>query len=346
MKTTKTLVAVLALSTGIITGGTAFAEGTLNIYNWAGYTPPDLIEKFEKETGVDVTIDTYDTNEALLAKLQAGGGDYDIIITAHSFIPIHAAEGLIQPIGLKDLENFGNLDPQFVNADWNPGGDYAVPWQWGTTSFGIDTAVYGAPVDSYETLFNPPAELQGKIGMFKSAADLITLAELYLDVPFCSEDPAEMQKVLDVLMKQKPFVKLYGGGAAMREQLVSGELAMASNYSGQIKRGRADKPTLQYVYPKEGVAGWIDALAVPKDAKNFENARAFVNFILAPENMAMISNQAGYANAVPASTEFLNDDLASAPELSVPEGIKVVPLATCSAAASELEAQVMTQLFE
>lgn len=340
-RTIRTGAAILVLSVG-----PAMAEGELNIYNWAGYTPPDLIEKFEAETGIDVTVDTYDTNESLLAKLMAGGGDYDIIITAHSFIPIHQGEGLIQPLGLKDMENFENLDKQFVDASWNPDGDYGVPWQWGTTSFAVDNAVYDAPIDSYETLFSPPEALQGKIGMFKGAQDIITLAELYLGVPFCSEDPAEMKQVLDVLLAQKPQVKIYGGGAAMREQLVSGELAIASEYSGQVQRGRREKASLTYVYPKEGVAGWVDAVAIPANAKNYENARLFIDFTLAPENAAMISNHAGYASGVPSSREFTREDLVNSPENNVPEGIKVVPLETCSAKAADLETQVMTELFQ
>ena len=166
----------------------AAAEGQLNLFSWAGYTPPDLVEKFEAETGISVTIDTYDTNEALLAKLKAGGGDYDIIVPAHSLIPILKAEGLIQSIGLKEMANFGNLDAAFVDPAWDPDGNYSIPWQAGTTSFAVDTAVYGEPVDSFATLFDPPAELQGKIGMFKGSSDLVTLAQVYLGLPFCSED--------------------------------------------------------------------------------------------------------------------------------------------------------------
>lgn len=344
MKSINTLAITIAST---LIGTSAFAEGKLNIYNWAGYTPPDLVEKFEADTGIDVTIDTYDTNETLLAKMQAGGGgSYDIIVIAHSLIPVLDGESLIQPIGLADMENYSNLADQFVKPSWDPTGDYAIPWQWGTTSFGLDTSVYDGTVDSYSVLFEPPQELQGKIGMFKGAMDLITLAQLYLDVPFCSEDPTEMQRVLDLLLAQKAHVKLYGGGAAMREQLVSGELAMASEYSGQLLRGRRENGNLAYVYPKEGVVGWIDALAVPAGAQNFENAQIFVNYLLEPEHAAMLSNHAGYLNGIPTSTPFMKEELVTAPELNVPEGIRVVPLVACSEAASELEAQLMTQLLE
>lgn len=326
--------------------GLAQAEGKLNIYNWAGYTPPDLVAKFQKEAGVEVTIDTYDTNETLLAKLKAGGGGYDIIVTAHTFIPIMAKEGLIQKFNPKDLQNYSHLDKRFDNPSWDPEGQYSLPWQWGTTSFAIDTSVYDKPVDSFETLFNPPQELAGKVAMFKGASDLMALAELYLGVPLCSEDPAEMQRVMDLLLAQKPAVKLYAGAAAIREQMVSGEIAMGSTYSGQAKRTRADKPSVKYVYPKEGVLSWVDALAIPADAKNLENARKFANFMLAPENAGALSNHAGYSNGSVGSEKFMKEELINAPEINVPAGTKTYPMLTCSEKAVELETQIMTRLLE
>lgn len=340
------LVRNLLIASAIMGAGPAAAAGKLNLYIYAAYAPPELMKAFEKEYDVDVTVDTFESNEALLAKMQAGGSSYDLIVTAHNFVDIYFKEGLIQPIGLKEMPNFKNLDIKFVEADWNPEHDYAVPWQWGTTSFAVDTAVYGGEITSFATLFDPPKELSGKIGMFKSAADLITLAEVSLGVPFCTEDSAEMQRVLELLEKQKPAVKLYGAGSAMREQLVSGELAMITNWNGQIKRARAEKESIKYIYPSEGVVGWIDAIAIPKNAPNADNARKFINFVLDPKNMAIVSNHAGYANPVPASKEYLNEDLRDAPEIQTPADVKVFPMKTCTGVAAELEAQLMTELLE
>lgn len=340
----KSLIAGIALT---VLAQAASAEEVLNIYNWAGYTPPDLLEKFTKETGIKVTLDTYDSNESLLAKLKAGGGGYDIVVVANSFLPIFVEEGLLQPIGFNKMEHAGNVDrAKFVDVPWNPKGDYSVPWQWGTNAFAIDSAIYNKPVDSYETLFNPPTELQGKIGMFKSQTDLLTLAEMYLGLPFCTENPKDATKVLDVLKAQKPFVKVYGGSSAMGEQMVGGELAMMGAYSGQTLRRRAQKSSIQYIFPKEGVLGWTDVIAVPKDALHAEAAKKFMDFTMIPENAAMISNFAGYGNGVPAADAFLKPELKGAPELNVPAGIPIHPLVTCSPAATEIEAQIMTELME
>lgn len=344
LKTFYRIVALAGVSAAL--AGTAQAAGKLNIYNWAGYTPPDLVEKFQNEYDVQVTIDTYDTNETLLAKLKAGGGGYDIIVTAHTFIPIMAKEGLIQKFNPQELANYSHLDKRFVNPSWDPEGQYSLPWQWGTTSFAVDTVVYDKPIDSFETLFNPPPELAGKVAMFKGASDLMALAELYLGVPMCSEDPAEMQKVLDLLLAQKPAVKVYAGAAAIREQMVSGEIAIGSTYSGQAKRTRADKPSVKYIYPKEGVVSWVDALAIPADAKNAENARKFADFMLAPENAGALSNHAGYSNGSAGSEKFMKEELINAPEINVPAGTKTYPMLTCSEKSVELETQIMTRLLE
>lgn len=340
---------MVALAAGTMLSAASFAaqaEGQLNIYNWAGYTPPELVEKFQKETGINVTIDTYDSNETLLAKLKAGGGGYDIIVTAHTFIEVNAMEGLIQKFNPKDLPNYKYLAKQFVDPSWDQEGQYSLPYQWGTTSFAVDRAVYDGPIDSFETLFNPPAELAGKVGMLRGGSDIIPMAQLYLGVPFCSEDPVEMQKVLDLLMAQKPAVKAYAGAAALRDLMVSGEISMTSNYSGQVQRSRREKDTVEYIYPKEGVIAWVDALAIPTDAQNFENARKFANFLLDPENAGALSNHAGYANGSVGSQEFMKAELVEAPELNVPEGLRTEPMKTCSPAANELEARIMTQLMQ
>lgn len=324
----------------------AYAEGKLNIFNWAGYTPPDVVERFEKETGIDVTIDTYDTNESMLAKLKAGGGDFDIIVAGHNFVPLLRDEKLAQKIGLAQLANYDNLKPDFIKPSYDPDGDYSAPWQGGSTSFLVDTAVYDKPIDSYETLFNPPPELQGKAGMLKGAADLIPVAEQYLGIPFCTEDPAELQKVLDLLLAQKPNVKVYSGGASLREQMVSGELAITQNYSGQALRSRRAKSTLSYIYPKEGVQTWQDVQLIPAQAQNYENARKWINFTMQPDVAAMISNHAGYANGIKGGDAGMKEELRTAPEINIPEGIPTKPTETCTPKGNELQDRIVTQLLQ
>ena len=152
--------------------------GVLHIFNWTDYTAPDLLTKFTKETGIKVTLDTYDSNETLLAKLKAGTTGYDLVVVSDDFVHIFVDQKLLEPVNASTMPNFKNLEPQWQKRDWDPTAEYTVPWQWGTTSFTYDTKVYPGPVDSLGTLFQPPAVFKGQVGMFGSPSEVINLAAL------------------------------------------------------------------------------------------------------------------------------------------------------------------------
>ncbi len=131
----KRVVTLFAAAAAMLISGLAQASGELFIYNWTEYTPPELIAKFEKETGIKVSVDTYDSNETLLAKLQAGATGYDIVVPSQNFVPIMVNEGLIQKVGVHSLSNYKNLEDRWKKPEWDPEQEYTAPWQWGTTSF-------------------------------------------------------------------------------------------------------------------------------------------------------------------------------------------------------------------
>ncbi len=336
----------LALTTAItLITGAAYAEGDLFLYNWTDYTSPELIEKFEAETGISVTLDTYDSNESLLAKLQSGATGYDIVVPSHNFVEIFVSEGLLQPINASGLAGYENLNSDFTSPPWDEGNIYTVPWQWGTTSFTVNTDVFGGDINTYDILFQPPAELQGKIGMFKSADEVISMAQISLGLSLCSEDPTEMQQVLELLQGQKPHVKIYSSDGIL-ERLISGDVAVHQNWNGYSIRARDENPAMQYAFPVEGVITWADNLAVPVGAPNYDNAIKFIEFLMQPENIAIQSNFAGYSNGVSGSDEFMSDALKTADELSPPEGTPLVFSRTCSPEAVELQSRVWTALLQ
>lgn len=318
-------------------------QGELVIYNWTDYTNPDLITKFEAETGIKVTLDTYDSNETLLAKLQSGATGYDIIVPSHNFVPIFIAEGLLEPINAADLPGYANIDPRWQSPEWDPGNVYSIPWQWGTTSFTVNTSKYTGPLDSLEILFNPPAELQGQVGMFNSPDEVIALAQIYLGLPACNESVEDMKKVQDLLIAQKPFVKFYSSDNIW-ERMASEEVFMHSQWNGSAMRARAENPAVQFVFPKEGIVTWMDNLAVAKGSPNKENALKFIEFMMQPENAGLQSNFARYANGITGSEEFMDEDLRTSPEVGIPEGVPARFTPTCSAAAIELQDKVWTKV--
>ncbi len=339
MSVKKRLAAALLAATALLTPlaakpAQAADPGVLHIYNWTDYTSPDLIAKFTKETGIKVTIDTYDSNETLLAKLKAGGSGYDIVIVSNDFVPIFISQKLIQPVDAASLPNFKNLDPKWQARDWDPKAEYTVPWQWGTTSFAYDTKVYPGPVDSLATLFKPPAEFGNNVGMFGSPSEVISLALLYMGKPQCNTNPADLKALVALLQAQKPHVKVYNSDADS-DRLISGETTISEIWSGDAFRARSQHPSLKYVYAKEGAIAWMDNLAVPVGAPDAENAKKFLNFMMDPQNAALETNFAGYANAVPGSSAYVTPALASAPEFNPPKDLKMVFATSCPAKATK-----------
>lgn len=342
----KKLLGLVAIAALVAMGGTsARAGGELFIYNWTDYTSPDLIKKFEKETGISVTLDTYDSNETLLAKLKQGGSGYDIVVPTHNFIPIFIKEGLIQKINAKTLKGYSNIESRWKGPSWDPENAYTIPWQWGTTSFTVDSAVYKGDINTYKVLFEPPPELQGKIGMFKTPDEVIPMAEIYLGLPLCNENPDDMKKVLALLEKQKPYVKVYNSDGIL-ERLVSGDTAIHTNWNGYSMRARKQRSTLRYAYPREGVLTWFDNIAVPTTAKNYKNALKFVEFMLQPKNAAIQSNFAGYSNGIAGSRAFMKEELKAAPEMNPPADMKSVFTKTCPEKAIKLTDRVWTKLMQ
>jgi spermidine/putrescine transport system substrate-binding protein len=151
----------------------AHAEGTLHFANWSDYFPPDLLKKFEKDTGIHATLDSYDSNETLLAKLKAGGGAYDVVVPSDSFIEIFVKEGLLQKLDKGQLSNLANLKDKFKTS-YDPGHDYTVPYLWGTTGYSYDSAKApgGQFEESWKPFFEPPADFKGKVVALNSIDDL------------------------------------------------------------------------------------------------------------------------------------------------------------------------------
>jgi len=210
----------------------------------------------------------------------------------------------------------------------------------------LDAGRYKGPTDSYKVLYEPPAELQGRINMFDSVSEVIDMASLYLNIPLCSEDPKQIQQVLTLLKAQKPFVKTYSSKAgSIRENLASGEVDMSMFWGGSSMRAREMKPSLKYLYPKEGVLAWVDNMVIPMGSKNPANAKAFIAFLSQPENSAMTQNFLKHQSPVKGVEPFLDAGLKDAPELHIPQGTQVVFSKTCGEGAIRLADRLWTNLM-
>lgn len=340
-----TLLATLAVAgtAALLPDFALAAGGELHLYNWTDYTSPEMIAKFEKETGTKVTIDTYDSNETVLAKLSSGASGYDLVIVSNDFVPIFVKQNLIQKVDVGGMANFKNVDPRWQKRPWDPDAQYTVPWVWGTTSYSVDTSVYKGPADSLKDLFEPSDDLKGKIGMFGSPSEVMSLALLYLGKDQCNSNPADL-KALDALLEaQKPFVKVYNSDGTTERQ-VSGETVMHQQWSGKALASRQQKPTIKYVYPKEGAIGWMDNVAVPVGAPDLDNAKAFLNFLMDPENIALQQKSTGYQSAIVGSNKFLDADVGGSPEFNPPADLKITFAPACEEAATRAYDKIWTNL--
>ena len=296
------------------------AAGELNLYNWGNYTSPELIEKFEKQFDVKVTITDYDSNETALAKVRAGGHGFDLAVPSHSHVPIWIQEGLVANARVDQMENFKHVDEQWRDPVWDPGRQYSAPWQWGSVGVIVDTSVYSGEINTSSLVFDPPEELVGKINVPPEMLDVIHAAVLYLGGDICTGDKAFLKQVRDKLVEAKPKWKSMDYG--MIEKFAGRDIAASLYWNGAAFRAREKNADVRFGYPAEGYGLWADAVVLLADAKNVENARHFMNFIMEPENAALMSSFARYANSIKGSEAFMPDDMTSAPEVIIPEALR------------------------
>lgn len=300
-----------------LAAGTVQAAGKLSIYHWFEYIPQELLDKFSAETGIEVTMDTYDSNESLLASLKAGKlGAYDVAVPGDYMVAIMAGEGILDEIAPGELANIGNVEPQWMDVPFDPDRKHSIPYQWGSTSFSVNRDAYAGDIDTTSILFDPPETLRGKINVLDSQGEVMLLATLHLGIEQCSNDREKLRALDALLQDAKQHWASFGSDIA-KDVLVSGDAAVGMIWNGFSAKARAEGANIEYAYPKEGYIVWMDNVVLLEDAPNRENALKFMDFLLEPENIAAVTNYARYAAGVKGAAEFLDAELKSAPE-SVP----------------------------
>jgi spermidine/putrescine transport system substrate-binding protein len=306
----------LSVAAVVLTAGTAMADGELHIFNWTDYISPDMVAKFEKQYNVKVTIDTYDSNETMLSKVRAGATGYDIVVPSDYTVKVMIDDGLLEKTEPDKMDNYKNIRPEAADVYWDNGRHYTVPWQFGTTTFAVDTDKYKGDIDTLAILFNPPAELKGRINMLDDINSVMHAAERYLGIPRCGADKANLKKLNDLLESAKPNWRSFSSD--VMSKVTSGDVDASEGWNGDLYRVRQKRPTIKLAYPKEGIEGWMDNVAVLKGAKNMENAKLFQNFMLDPANAALQSIYAGYDNGIKGTLDLLPKDLGSSYEFNPP----------------------------
>jgi spermidine/putrescine-binding protein len=268
-------------------------EKELAIYNWSDYIAEDTITNFEKEFGVKVTYDTYESNEEMVAKLQAGAAGYDIVVPSNYIVPVVVATGLAAELNRKYLSNFANLAPTFQNPVFDPDNKHAIPYQWGTTGFAWRTDKVPGNPDSWAIFLDP--KYKGKMTQMDDMRDVIGAWLRYRGKSLNSTDPTELAQAKTDALAAKKNLKAYIS-APVKGQLISGDVWIAQLWNGDASQARAEQPNIGYIVPKEGCTIWTDSMVITKSAPHKRAAHEFINYVLRPEVAAGISNTTGYGS--------------------------------------------------
>jgi spermidine/putrescine transport system substrate-binding protein len=263
----------------------------LSMYSWSDYITQEVLDKFQQEYGVKVSIDNYDTNEALFAKFQAGGNPgYDLIVPSDYMVEKMIAAGMLEKIDFNNVPNIKNLDPAHYKLYFDPTGEYSVGYFWGTTGLAYDSAVLKRDITSWKDIFEPADDIKGKIGMIDDERESLGAALRYKGYSANTSDASQVAQAKALLLAQKPDVKGYYSSMDSRTNLVSGDVLVAMMFTGDAIAAQKDKPSIKYVIPGGVTTIWQDNLAIPKDAKNKYTAEVFINFLLRPDIAALNAN--------------------------------------------------------
>ncbi len=266
-------------------------EPSLNVYNWSDYIAPDTVRDFERETGVRVTYDTYESNEELLAKLAAGASGYDVIVPTGYGIQALLAQGLLQPLDRTQLPNWGNVAPLFRDAPYDPGRRYSVPYQWGVTGIAWRRDKVSPPPTSWSVFLDP--RHAGRMTMLDDGREVLGAMLRLRGHSYNTTDAAELAVARRDAVAAKANLKAYIS-APVKGQLIVGDVWIAQLWSGDAEQARTEQPELGFAVPVEGSLIFGDAMAVPRGAPHPRAAHAFMNYVLRPDVGAAISLATGY----------------------------------------------------
>lgn len=294
-----------------------FAGQRLNVYNWASYIGSRTISDFEALCGVSVTYDVYESNETLIARIRQGNPGYDVAFPQDYAVAIMIRDGLIQPINLDNIPNFANVADEFKDLEFDPGNQYSVPYLWGTTGIGINTARVTEEITSWRQLF----EYDGRIAWVDDVRVMMSIALLLLGHDPNSVVPEEVEAAQDFLIANGRNVVAIAADDG-DTLLAQGEVDMAIEYNGDIYQVITDCAcdTFIYVIPDEGTLLDISSMVILRDAPNPALAEVFMDYILHPQVSADLTNETFYSTPNQAAIDLglVNEELLANPAINPP----------------------------
>jgi spermidine/putrescine-binding protein len=278
---------------------------TLNLYAWSEYVPQQMLDDFTKKYGITVNYDTYESNEEMLAKLQAGASGYDVIIPSDYTVAIMIKQGMLETIDVTQLSNFGNLDPRFINRDYDPGNKHSIPYQWGTSALIYDKTLVPSEPKNWADLWDPA--YKGRLVFLDDEREVMGMALEVLGYDRNSTNENELNQAEQKLLGLKPNILKFDSSSP-ETAIISGEAWAGLVYNGNASLALAEDTNVVYICPTEGCTIWFDNLAIPNGAPHKDAAMLFLNWVLDAQESILITKEFPYSNPNKAALELLKTD--------------------------------------
>ena len=310
----------------IVVGGSAYyiytgnikSDNELYVYNWGEYIDPEVIKMFEKETGIKVHYEEFETNEEMYTIVATGAREYDVICPSDYMVQKMMQNDLLAELDYDNIPNIDNIGSQYLKSaeGFDPGNRYCVPYCWGTVGIMYNKKMVDEPVTSWSILFDE--KYKGQILMQNSVRDAYCVGLKYLSYSLNSMNEDELKEATDLLIKQKPLVQAYVVDQ-VRDKMIKNAAALGVIYSGEAIYMQRENENLEYVVPDEGSNVWIDGWVITKNSKHKEAAEAFINYMCDPEIALMNFNEITYSTPNTAARELIEDEDIRNSEIAFPD---------------------------
>ena len=311
--------AAIALAAGLA-GAPAQAAGELNLYNWGEYISPEILDSFSKEFDVKVNLDTYGSNEEMLAKIQAGATGYDLVFPSVHMNDIMLQLGLLEKTGVNEMPGFENIDAAFLRTKNDPNGEYCLPYAWGNVGIYFNKERVPEGLKSWADFFAFAEKNPGSVTMLDDMREVIGVGLIVNGKSVNSRDPADLKAAEDFILKQKPNI-----GAFTYEVLPlieSGDMAASHYFVGANLHVMRNPDKLGYVIPEEGATMYQENICMLKTAPNKDNAKLFLQYFMRPEvsvkNTVQQTNGTVNKGVIP----LLPEDIRNNPNINPPEAVR------------------------
>lgn len=337
---------LLVIALSLVFAASAWAQkNKMNLYIWSEYIDPKIISDFEKQYDCKVTVDLYEDNESMVAKLQGGGTSlYDVVVPSDYIIPAMIAQRLLAPLRPENIPNMKNINPKFASREYDVGNKFTVPYQWGTVGLFVRKDKGKTIDESWSLIFDPKKQM-GSFLMIDDSRACLAAALRYKGYSLNTTDKKQIKEALELLIEAKSRSNGFEGGVGGKNKVLGRVCKMAMVYNGDAVRGMKEDPDTYFFVPREGTEIWLDNMAVPAKAPNREMAEKFINYILDAKVGAQLSNFNQYATPNLAAEQFVNPEDKKNPAIyPTPEAMKVLEFVKDLKGDSRLYDQAWTEI--